>query len=131
MIILFTAAACCLEVFPHFFKLLRRIEGIIGMTFADQLFGILTITFFSLTLPVRAQRTTMQGALIRLQTTPGQAIENIIFGPGNISALVGIFYADNELTPVLSGKKVVEKDGPDPSQVQPPCRRRGKADPYF
>jgi hypothetical protein len=46
----------------------------------------------------------MQGALIRLQAAPGKAIENIFFGPGNISALVGIFYPDNEFTSVLSGK---------------------------
>jgi hypothetical protein len=80
------------------------IESIIGQPFLHQLFGVPPVTFFSFTLPVRTECSSVLRAFIRFESAPFQSFKNIFFGSRNITALIGVFYPENEITPMLPGK---------------------------
>jgi len=99
----------CLVVRTHFFELFGSIEGIIGVSLLYQLLGILQIESFrlALTLAIGAIGAGVQGALVGVESAPGEAVEDILFGPGYIAALVGVFNTEDKVAMVLACEKIV------------------------
>jgi hypothetical protein len=103
------------------------------MSFLQQLVRVFLINAegLSFALPVRPVGPFFVGAFIGVQAAPFQTVENILFGPFDIAALVRIFDAQDKIPSCLSGKQVVVKNRPDASQVEPSRGAGGKADPDF
>src|ERR1700730_12811556 len=104
MIILRRRVICSFETGTHRFQIFRGIKSIISMTIFYQLFSILAINGFALTLTIWAILSANMRAFIRVQSTPFQTLNNIFFRTLNITALVGIFNAQDEITFMLPGE---------------------------
>jgi hypothetical protein len=98
---------------PHFFQLFRGIECIVRIPLFYQLGSIFFIKSlgFALALPVGTIGARTFGALVGLQSTPLQTVEDIFFRAGNIAALVGIFDTKDKISAMLTGKQIVIQDG--------------------
>jgi len=109
MIVLRGGILGCLVVGTHFFELFGCIEGVVSMTLLYQLLSILLIESFrlALTLAIGSIGAGVQGALVGVESAPGEAVEDILFGPGYIAALVGVFDTEDKVAMVLAGEKIV------------------------
>jgi len=104
---------------PHFLQLLGCVEGVVGVTLINQLFGILGVKAFclALALAIGAIGAGVEGTFVWGERAPGKAVEDIFFGSGYIAALVGVFDAEDEVALVLAGVEVIIEYGSDASEV--------------
>src|SRR5258708_99712 len=95
--------------FPHCFQFFGGIEGIVGVTIFDQLLRVFGIYAESLAfaLAIGAVFSFFVRAFIGVEAAPFQGVDDIFFGAGDITALVGIFDTKDEVTAMAAGKKVV------------------------
>src|SRR5205085_64976 len=107
MIVLGGWILICFEIMSHPVQLFRRIERVISVSVANQFFCVVAIVILSFALPVRSVVAAVQGAFIGFETCPLQAIENIFFSTGDITALIGVFDAENKIALVLFCKQIV------------------------
>jgi hypothetical protein len=117
----------------HFLKLFGGVEGVVSMSLPDQLFGISDIDSFRLplTLAIGAIGAGMRWAFIGVESAPGEAVKDIFFGAGHITALVCVFDTEDKIALVLAREKVVVKYCPNASQVKPACGAWSKPKPDF
>jgi len=98
-----------LVVGTHFFELFGCIEGVIGVSLLYELLSVLLIESFrlALALAIGAIGAGMEGALVGVESAPGEAVEDIFFGPGYVAALVGVFNTEDKVAMVLACEKIV------------------------
>jgi hypothetical protein len=117
MVILRGGVLLSLVIFPHRLQFGRSIEGIVGIPLFDQFLCVGPIGRFSFALAVGTEGAAVLYAFIGFEPAPTQAIENIFFRSGHISALVGVFDPDNEIASVFFGKEVVVENGTNTAEV--------------
>ena len=76
------------DLFSFLLQLLRRVEGIVGVTAVQQLLHVDMVYFAPLALPVRTVRTLAVGgfladALVDAYAEPVQRLNDVLFGPGH------------------------------------------------
>jgi hypothetical protein len=103
------------------------------MAFLYELGGIFGIDAlgFAFTLSVRAMGSGMKRTLVRLESAPGETVQDILFCARYIAALVGVFDAEDKVALMLPGKQVIVENGSDASQVQPAGGARCESKPDF
>jgi hypothetical protein len=70
----------------------------------------------------------MGRTFIRLETTPAQAILDVIFGTFHEPSLVGILHAQHQLPAMPTREEIVVKHGAHATDVQPTGGGGGKTD---
>ena len=88
------------------------------MTARHQLVGILVIDGFAVALPVRAVVATESDTFIGNKTHPFQGIDDVLFRPRHITALIGIFYPKDKLPALLTGQQVIVQRRANAANVQ-------------
>jgi hypothetical protein len=101
----------------HLLKLRLHVEGVIGAPYVDQLLRVLPIQVGPLGLAIWRARTAHLGALVIVQSHPGEGLSNVVFSPWFVSGLIRVLDPQDEVALVLSGKKVVVKGGPQSTNV--------------
>src|SRR5262245_34016977 len=79
------------------------------MPLLDQLVGVLLVYLTTLTLTIRAVRTTDVRALVPFDAEPAQRVEDLLFGLAGRAQLVGVLDAQDELAAVLTSETEVEQ----------------------
>jgi hypothetical protein len=65
------------------------------------------VNFFAVALAVRRIGPTDMNTFVESNSGPGKRLNDILFGTGNKTALVGILDAEDEFPAVLAGKQVI------------------------
>ena len=106
--------------FAHLFELFGGIEGVVGVAVPDELGGIFFIDAEGLAfaLAVGAEGAALERAFVGFQATPGEAVVDVLFRARDVTALVGVFDAEDEFSAMLAGEEIVIENGPDAAQVQ-------------
>jgi hypothetical protein len=73
----------------------------------------------------------LPGTLVDINAQPPQTLKNFITGPGIEPFPVGVFYSQDECSPVVPGETIVEDRGTGTSNVEIPRGGRGKPYPDF
>ena len=83
------------------------VKGIVCPAVAKQLVGILTVEGFAVALAVGAVVASEVYTLVELDVEPVEGFDNVVFGTGHETGLVGVFDAENHVTAVLAGEEVI------------------------
>ena len=106
--------------FAHGVELFGGIEGVVGVAFFDELFCVFVVDAegFAFALAVGAVGAALVGAFVGFEAGPLEGVEDVLFGSGDVAALVGVFDAEDEGAAVAAGIEIVIEDGADAAEVK-------------
>jgi hypothetical protein len=117
--------------FALLFEFFRSAETEIRISPGYQLFRVLPVKIQSLALPVRTVPASYSVSLIPIKANPAKVINNritrLIQRPGNVCVL----YSKDHFPVVASCKKPVKQACANIPDMEMPCRRRCKPNPYL
>jgi hypothetical protein len=90
------------------------------MSATHQLLGMMFVEGQSLRLKIRPVAATDFRSLIPIQAQPAQALEYLLQCPLNLTRLIGVLDADDELATSVAGEQPVEQSGSDVPDVRIP-----------
>ena len=101
------------------------------MAGCQQLIDILLVDVASFTLPIGTIVAAKAYALVEMDAQPGEGFDDIGFCTRNKTLRVSIFDAENQVTAMLFGKKVIIQSSADTTDVQSSRGAGGKANSNF
>ena len=107
---------------PKLLKPLWSTVAVVGMATFYKLLSILSIELCPLRLDIWAVRTANYRTLIPFDTKPFQCGIEVVQGLVGIALPIGVLDAEDKLTTLGTGKKVVEKSGSYTADMLKPCR---------
>ncbi len=103
---------------PLLLQLLGGAETAVGFAFGQQLLRMLLVDLHALALPVRCVRTADQRSLGPVQTEPAQILDQLGFKADLTPLDIGVFDAQQEVSPVVPGKEPVVECGAGIAHMQ-------------
>ena len=125
---------CFLLCFTHLLETIRSTEARVGIATGQKFIGIFAIELETLRLCVRAIRPFLRNhvithhhSFIRIEPSPVQCCDDIFYGPGDRSFLIGVFDPEDKGPLGLLRNEIAVERRPKTADVEEASRRGWEA----